>query len=183
MSTFVFNEAPAACIESPVDPLSPSPTAELYSAFSAETPAVSCTPGSFTSPLEIDMSFLESWSSSPFPSSPCTPVSYSAGHFSPTEAVPAPPAAAFDPSYNMAAPFSSCGIVKFDSTQETALPSVGLGSDPLIHVPHSMDHYLHSASKGGPIQFFNHEFTVPEVANMNVAGSADMFVPIQVFSF
>jgi hypothetical protein len=92
--------------------------------------------------------------------------------------VPAPPAEVFDPSYNMAAHFDSCDAVKFGHAQE------GLGSDPLIHVPHSMDHYPHSTSKGSIHQFFNHEFTMPEVANMNVAGSADMFAPIpQVFSF
>jgi hypothetical protein len=165
-----------------IDPLTPAPTTEPYGAFHVETPAVSCAPEHFTTPLAIDMSFLDSWSPSPFPSSPCTPVSYSASPFSPTEVVPAPPATAFD-SFNMVAQFNSCGTVSFDRSEGSALPPVGLRSDPLIHIPHPMDQHLHSASKGS-IQFFNHKFTVPEVANMDVAGSMDMFVPsAQSFGF
>jgi hypothetical protein len=168
-NTFVFHEAPATCIES-IDPLSPAPNIEMYAAFHAETPSVSCAPESFSSPLAIDMSFLETWSPSPFSSSPCTPVSYSAGPFSSVEAAPAP---AFDP-YNMVNQFDSCGAVGFDRSQETA-PPAGLRSDPLVHVPHPVDQHCYPASKG-PFQFFNHKFPVPEVANMDVTGFTDMFV-------
>jgi len=168
-----FHEAPATCIES-IDPLSPASNIEMYGAFHAETPAVSCAPGSFSSPLAIDMSFLEAWPPSPFSSSPCTPVGYSAGPFTAVEAVPAPPVAAFDP-YNMVDQFDSCGAVGFDRSQETAPPPAGLGSDPLVHVPHPMDQHPYPASKGS-FPFFNHKFPVSEVANMDVAGFTDMFV-------
>jgi hypothetical protein len=164
-----------------IDPLSPVPSVESYGAFHPETTAVSCAPGCYTPSLAIDMSFLESWSPSPFSSSPCTPASYSAGPFSPVEAVPAPPTTALP--YDMVAQFDSCGSVRFDRSQETALQSAGLGCDPMIHVPHTMDQHLHSALKGS-IQFFNHKFTVPEVVNMDVAGSTDIFAPsAQNFGF
>ncbi|KAI0248011.1 hypothetical protein BJV78DRAFT_1132148 [Lactifluus subvellereus] len=171
-NTFVFHESPATCIES-IDPLSPAPNTELYGVFHAETPAVSCAPGSFSPPLVIDMSFLETWSPSPFSSSPCTPAGYSAGPFTPGDAVP--PATAFGP-YDMVNQFDSCGAVGFDRSQETAPPPAGLGDDPLVHhVPHPMDQDPYPASKG-TFQFFNHKFPVPEVANMDVAGFTDMFV-------
>ncbi|KAI0297800.1 hypothetical protein B0F90DRAFT_1819119 [Multifurca ochricompacta] len=176
-NTFVFHEAPATCIQS-IDPLSPSPNNELYGAFHTETP-VSCAPGPFTPSLAIDMSFLESLSPSSFPSSPCTPISYSGGQFSPVEAVPAPPTA-FDP-YNMMAQFDSCGSVGFDPSQGVTLPATGLG-DSLVHVPHPQHPY--SDSKGSFSFLNSHKFPVPEMTSMDISGFAEMFVPsAQSFSF
>lgn len=180
-NTFVFHEAPATCIESTIDPLSPAPNAELYSAFHAEN-TTPCAPGSFTPSLSIDMSFLESsWSGSPFPSSPCTPISYAGGPLSPAEAVQAPSTPAFD-FYDMMTQFDSCGGVGFDSNQGTALPPEGFGSNPLVH-PHHQQAY--PPSKGSfPFYSHSHKLPVPEVASMDVTGLTDVFIQSsQAFAF
>jgi len=174
-NTFVFHEAPATCIESIIDPLSPAPHTELYSAFHAEN-TTSCAPGSFTPSLSIDLSFLESsWSGSPFPSSPCTPISYAGGPLSPVETVQAPSTPAFD-LYNMMTQFDSCGGVGVDSNQGTALPPEGFGS------PHQQS-YL--PSKGSfPFYSHSHKLPVPEVASMDVADFTDVFrQSSQAFAF
>jgi hypothetical protein len=181
-STFVFHEAPATCIES-IDPLNSAPnSSELYGAFHAES-TPQCAPGNFTSPLAIDLSFLESWSGSPLSSSPCTPISYSGGPFSPVEAVPTPATPSFD-AFNMMAQFDSCGgDVGFDCNQRMESPSEGFKSDdPLVHVPHPHHHY--PATKGS-FPFYNSDkITISEVANMDVAGFTDMFSQSQpTFTF
>ncbi|KAI9511051.1 hypothetical protein F5148DRAFT_437141 [Russula earlei] len=179
-NTFVFNEAPAKCIDS-IDPLSPAPNTELYSAFHAETAA--CTAGSFAPQLAIDMSFLDSWPVSPFPSSPRTPMSsYTGGPFSPVEAVPALSTPTLN-TYNMMSPFDSCGTVGFDCNQVTALSPESLGSDPLVHVPHPHHQHSYSASKGS-LPFFSHKVPIPDVAGMDGTGYTDLFMQSsQVFTF
>lgn len=181
-NTFVFHEAPATCIDS-IDPLSPAPNSELYSAFHGE-PMAPCAPGSFTPTLSIDMSFLESsWSGSPFPSSPCTPVSYSAGPFSSMEAsVPAPSTPTFD-QYEMMVQLDSCSAASFDGHQGTALSPDGLRNDPLGHVPYPHHQQSYPAAKGS-FQFYSHKLPVPEVANMDVPSFADVFIQSsQAFGF
>jgi hypothetical protein len=166
-NTFVFHEAPAACIESSIDPLSPINT-EPYGAFHGEsTTPCAPVPESFVPSLAIDMSFMESWPASPFPSSPCTPVSYSAGPFSSSvEAVPAPSTPVFDP-YNLMAQLDSCSAASFDGHQGTALHPEGLG------YPHH-EQSSHRASKGS-FPFYSHKLPVPEIANMDVGGFTDVF--------
>jgi hypothetical protein len=112
------------------------------------------------------MSFLESWPASPFPSSPCTPVSYSAGPFSSSvEAVPAPSTPVFDP-YNLVAQLDSCSAASFDSQ----------GSDLLGHAPYpNHEQSPYPASKGS-FPFYSHKLAGPEIANMDVGGFTDVFI-------
>ncbi len=172
-NTFVFHEAPATCIESSIDPLSPATDTELYGAFHGEsTTPCAPTPGS----LAIDMSFMESWPASPFPSSPCTPVSYSAGPFSSSvEAVPAPSTPVFDP-YNLMAQLDSCSSASFDGHQGTALHSEGLGRETLGHLPYPHHEQSSYPASKGSFPFYSHKLRVPEVANMDVTGFTGVFI-------
>ncbi|KAH9047984.1 hypothetical protein EDB83DRAFT_2402597 [Lactarius deliciosus] len=174
-NTFVFHEAPVPCIDDSIDPLSPAPDNDSYGAFHAGTPV------SFPPPL--DMSFLdEAWSPSPFPSSPCTPINYPGGQFSPVEAVPAPPTSAYDPYNNIMAQLDSCGDIGFDCNQR---PGAGLGGgDPLTHLSdlHQLEQQSpYPTSKGfsAPFQFFSHKHPA-EVAAIDFT---DMFASAQSFSF
>jgi hypothetical protein len=171
------------CIESIIDPLSPAPHPELYGAFHAEN-TTSCAPGSFTPSLSIDVSFLESsWSGSPFPSSPCTPISYAGGPLSPVEAVQAPSTPAFD-LYNMMTQFDSCGGVGFDSNQGTALPPEGFS--PLVHESHPHQQSYPPSKGSFPFPFYSHshKLPVPEVASLDVADFTDVFTQSsQAFAF
>jgi hypothetical protein len=126
------------------------------------------------------MSFMDSpWSGSPFPSSPCTPISYAGGPFSPTETVQAPSTPAFD-LYNVMAQFESCGVVGFDSSQGTALPPEGFGCEPLVHEPHP--HQQSYPPSKGSFPYYSHK--LPEVANMDVTGFTDVFIQAsQAFAY
>ncbi|KAI9438798.1 hypothetical protein H4582DRAFT_1951126 [Lactarius indigo] len=174
-NTFVFHEAPASCIDDSIDPLSPVLDNESYGAFHAETPV------SFPSPL--NMSFLdEAWSPSPFPSSPCTPINYPGGQFSPVEAVPAPSTPAYDPYNNIMAQLDSCGDIRFDCSQR---PGAGLGGDPLTHLsdlhqPEQQSSYPTSKGFSASFQFFSQKHPVSEVAAIDFT---DMFASAQSFSF
>ncbi len=132
------------------------------------------------------MSFLDSWSPSPFPSSPCTPIDYSEGQFSPVEAVPAPPTSAYDPYNNIMAQLNSCGDIGFDCSQGpgAALSPAGLGSDPLTHLsdlqPEQQSPYPSSKGLSQSFQFFSHKHPVSEVAAMDFT---DMFASAQSYSF
>ena len=205
-NTFVFHDAPATCIESTIDPLTPAPNnnnnnnnnnAELYGAFHVETPAPCAAPaGSLEPQLAIDLSFLDSWSSaSPFPSSPCTPIScYSSGGgpFSPAEVVPAPPSpAAYDAYNNMvAAQFDSrTGIVGFVDCSNhlgtMALSPEGLASAPLVVAhPHDQQHSSYLAASKGYFPSNGHKLPIPEMASTDVAGFTDVFMQsCQAFNF
>ncbi|KAI0278393.1 hypothetical protein BGY98DRAFT_539262 [Russula aff. rugulosa BPL654] len=175
-NTFVFHEAPATCIESSIDPLSPINT-ELYGAFHGEnTTPCAPAPGSFPPSLAIDISFMESWPVSPYPSSPCTPVSYSAGPFSsPGEAVQAPSTPVFDP-YNLVAQLDSCSATSFDGHQGTALHPEGLGSELLGHAPYPHHEQSSYPASKGTSPFYSHKLPVPEIANMDVGGFTDVFI-------
>lgn len=139
------------------------------------------------------MAFMDTWSPSPFPSSPCTPVNYPGEQFSsPVEAVPAPPTSAYD--YNIFAQLDSCGggggdgIASYDCSQGSPTTPAGLGnSDPTImaHIP-DLQHEQQNpypASKGlsePSFPFFSHKLPVPA---MDINGFADMFASTQSFSF
>jgi hypothetical protein len=182
-NTFVFHESPATCIDS-IDPLSPAFDNDQYGSFHAETP-VSCSPGP---PLTINLDFMDSmdsWSSSPFSSSPCTPISYSGEQFSPVEAVPAPPGLAYDSFNNIMAQLESCGGIG------AVLSPAALGSDTLVHLPDlqpKQQHDPYPTSKGfapSTFQFFSHKLPAPEVpAMVDMTGFTDMFAAsAQSFSF
>ena len=112
---------------------------------------------------------------SPFPSSPCTPVSYSAGPFSsPGETVQAPSTPVFDP-YNLVAQLDSCSAASFDGHQGTALSPEGLGSELLGHVPYPHHEQSPYPASKGSSQFYDHKLPVPEIANMDVGGFSDAF--------
>ena len=137
------------------------------------------------------MSFMDSWSPSPFPSSPCTPVNYPGEQFSPVDAVPAPPSSAYDCSYNnILAQLDSCGGgIAYDCSQGSAaaLSPAGLDGDPLAHIP-ELQHeqqspYPNSKGLSSSFQFFSHKIAVPEVPVMDITGFADMFPSAQSFSF
>ena len=136
------------------------------------------------------MNFMDEWSPSPFPSSPCSPVNnYSGEQFSsPVEAVPAPPASATYDSYNILAQLNSCGgIVAYDCSQGPTAAGLGAG-DPLVaHLPdlqHEQQNPYPNSKGLSPSyqQFFSRKLPIPEAA-MDITGFADMFASAQSFSF
>lgn len=131
------------------------------------------------------MSFMDmdTWSPSPFPSSPCTPVNYPGEQYSPVEAVQAPPTSAYCDSYNnIFAQLDSCGGgIAYDCSQSP----VGAASDPtMAHIP-DLQHEQQNPypTSKGSFQFFSHKLPVPEVPALDMTGYADMFASAQSFSF
>jgi hypothetical protein len=137
--------------------------------------------------LAIDMSFvdsMDSWSPSPFSSSPCSPINYSGEQFAPVAAGPAPPTSAYDSYNNIMAQLDSCGGIG------VVLSPATLGSDPLVaHLPDlqhdQQQHDPYPSSKGfaTSFQFFSHKLPVPEVPDMDITGYTDMFASDQSFCY